>query len=118
MDITAVERLLEAELAGLELELTDIGYIHSFAGGSVGAPPGLAPEPEDLNEMGDFDTAQETNKGLSTGIVQQYNDVTLALERVRNGTYGLCVTCGKHIERPRLAAYLSAKTCMHCMQES
>jgi DnaK suppressor protein len=37
-----------------------------------------------------------------------------ALDRVRNGTFGVCKKCGKLIPRPRLEAVPTAKMCIEC----
>lgn len=37
-----------------------------------------------------------------------------ALDRVRNGTYGICKGCGKLIPRARLEAVPTAKMCIDC----
>jgi hypothetical protein len=111
----SIQELLEREHARIELELTDIGYLHVHDGtGFVGAPLDIHPEPGDLNEMGDFDSAQETNKAVAVELVSQMKSIERALERLAQGTYGVCNTCGRHIEKERLAAYLSAETCMGC----
>jgi DnaK suppressor protein len=37
-----------------------------------------------------------------------------ALDRVRNGTFGICKKCGKLIPKPRLEAVPTAKMCIEC----
>jgi RNA polymerase-binding protein DksA len=37
-----------------------------------------------------------------------------ALDRVRNGTFGVCKKCGKIIPKPRLEAVPTAKMCIDC----
>lgn len=37
-----------------------------------------------------------------------------ALDRVRNGTFGICKKCGKIIPKPRLEAVPTAKMCIEC----
>lgn len=37
-----------------------------------------------------------------------------ALDRVRNGTFGVCKKCGKLIPKPRLEAVPTAKMCIEC----
>lgn len=111
----AIEALLHREIAKVELELTDIGYLHTHDGnGFVGAPRDIIPEPGDLNEMGDFDGAQETNKAVAIELVSQMKSLERALERLSQGTFGTCTACGKEIEKERLAAYLGADTCIAC----
>jgi len=37
-----------------------------------------------------------------------------ALERIENGTYGICVSCGKEIPRARLEAVPHTQKCVPC----
>jgi RNA polymerase-binding transcription factor DksA len=41
-------------------------------------------------------------------------DIVLALERIENGVYGLCVRCGNEISEDRLIALPYAGTCIDC----
>ena len=49
--------------------------------------------------------------------LQEMQDVEAALERVRNGVYGVCVGCNSPIARERLEAYPTAKRCLRCQNE-
>jgi len=40
--------------------------------------------------------------------------ISLALEKIKNGTYGICEKCKKEILLERLKAYPAAKTCLEC----
>lgn len=44
--------------------------------------------------------------------------VTMALDRIADGTYGLCVGCGEEIPRGRLEALPEAERCLGCAQEA
>jgi DnaK suppressor protein len=46
----------------------------------------------------------------------ELRDVAEALERIRQGTYGLCVDNRAEIPRERLEAYPTAKRCLQCQQ--
>jgi RNA polymerase-binding transcription factor len=46
--------------------------------------------------------------------LQEMQDVEAALERIRNGVYGVCIACGAPIVRERLEAYPTAKRCLRC----
>ncbi|HWQ34171.1 MAG TPA: TraR/DksA C4-type zinc finger protein [Blastocatellia bacterium] len=49
---------------------------------------------------------------LKSDRLQQIN---AALQRIDNGTYGICVRCGKQIDPKRLDAEPTAITCMQCL---
>ena len=49
--------------------------------------------------------------GLAAGLETRYNNIKKALDSINNGTYGVCLLCGKKIELDRLNANPAAKTC-------
>ena len=44
----------------------------------------------------------------------QLEEIDAAVERLRDGTYGVCDTCGESIARARLAAQPAARRCIAC----
>ncbi len=73
----------------------------------------------DIDEGGmtgeDEDAIQTTTYEKRIGIVAQletrYNNIKKALQRIEDGTYGVCLISGKKIELDRLNANPAAKTC-------
>jgi RNA polymerase-binding transcription factor DksA len=82
-------------------------------------------------EKGDYETAFDnvgSDREDNTTEVEEYTenlpveitlekklqDVISALERMENGTYGICENCQKEIDIERLRANPSAKTCIKC----
>ena len=57
------------------------------------------------------------NLALEENLEGQLTEVSGALARLDDGTYGTCVTCGADIEQGRLHAYPSAKECMVCLKK-
>jgi RNA polymerase-binding transcription factor DksA len=47
-------------------------------------------------------------------LVQEVNDIEIALLRIAHGTYGVCMDCGNGIAYHRLVAYPTAKRCQPC----
>jgi len=45
---------------------------------------------------------------------RELKDISDALKKLENGTYGLCENCGKPIDEKRLEASLSARTHTKC----
>lgn len=41
-----------------------------------------------------------------------------ALEKIENGTYGICEQCGKEIQAERLKAFPAASYCMKCQGDN
>jgi DnaK suppressor protein len=58
-------------------------------------------------------------KDVQNEIVDMKSDrlegVLAALQRIDDGTYGICIRCGKPIDPRRLDAEPSAMTCMDCL---
>lgn len=44
----------------------------------------------------------------------RHAQITDALERIEQGTYGLCATCGRPIPYGRLLVFAEARTCAGC----
>ncbi len=95
--------LLRTEQAGLQAELTEIG----FAGDGSG-----------LNYDSNFaDSSQVTaERGeaerLALELRDSLDEVDAALRRLADGTYGNCEVCGKPIGAPRLEAMPAARLCI------
>jgi RNA polymerase-binding transcription factor DksA len=63
----------------------------------------------DDNEVADKLEEYETNKGVMDKLQKQLSEVDAALERIENGTYGICENTHKPIDRDRLEANPSAR---------
>lgn len=71
------------------------------------------------NHMADDATEafeQAKDLALRQHTEQLLAQVTDALDRFRQGTYGLCEHCGAEIDPARLEALPYARTCLHCQQ--
>lgn len=62
------------------------------------------------------DEASELEKRLmlEKRLSESLNDVEHAIQKYEAGTYGLCDSCGKPIERARLEAMPHASLCLSC----
>lgn len=54
------------------------------------------------------------NLALEDNLEGQIREINEALEKIENGTFGLCQKCQKEIGLDRLEAYPAAKECMDC----
>lgn len=65
-------------------------------------------------------SSEHYNQQIATDLLQNERDmlaeVVAALERIQDGTYGTCQSCGKNISRERLNAVPYARHCFHCAQ--
>lgn len=111
---------LETEIITLKEEMQKIARINPDSekedweakGGNEGV--GQA----DPNERADAQEEYELNNTLLKDLEVRYNNVKEALERIENGTYGVCTVDGEPIELERLEANPAATTCKaHIDQE-
>lgn len=121
LDSTISKQALTEELARVTAELQTLG-VHNKNNPKdwVATPPpeegGLAPDPNDA-----ADRVEEWDEHAATlaELERQYNDVTRALAKIEDGTYGICEIGDKAIEPDRLGANPAARTCKaHIDEES
>jgi DnaK suppressor protein len=88
------------------------GMLQTLRGEEQGDQPQdpVAADPEDFGEMGQDITNQETNLALSAHDQRLLARVEHALERMKDGTYGLSEVSGKPIPLERLQALPWATT--------
>jgi len=74
------------------------------------------PNREDGDKDDEADEVQEYDNmlALEHSLELKLKDVKSALEKIENGTYGVCENCGKEITEERLLACPEAKTCLNC----
>ena len=48
---------------------------------------------------------------------QRLEDIDLALNKLKEGTFGVCENCGKKIAKPRLLVHPYARYCVHCKNQ-
>jgi DnaK suppressor protein len=74
------------------------------------------PNREDGDKEEEADELEEYNNLLPVeySLELKLKDINLALQKMKNGTYGICENCKKEIEEKRLLACPEAKTCLSC----
>lgn len=109
-DIEYFKNKLLAEKTTIESELSGIGRRDPGSpGGWEATSGGMEVDVADENEVADKLEELEENAGISTKLEDQLKEVNVALQKIVDGTYGNCETCGKPIERDRLEANPSAR---------
>lgn len=81
---------------------------------------------EDISELSSYDNhpadmgsevyEQEKNYALTEHNNQHLKDIEDSLEKLENGGYGICESCGKDIGFERLNAHPTAKLCIGCQE--
>ena len=59
----------------------------------------------------------ETSLNIASGESQRLMDIADALQRIKNGTYGICEGSGKPIPKKRLEAFPAARYCVEYQEE-
>jgi len=112
-DLEFFRKKLEKEKAVLETDLEGIGHKDpKIAGGWETGPSKMETDNADENEVADKLEDYEENISILGQLETQLTHITLALDKIKNGSYGNCEICGEPIERERLSANPSAQTCM------
>ena len=70
-----------------------------------------------LADQGSDEFEYETQLLLSAGQRATLREIDEALQRIENGTYGICEKTGKPIAKPRLRAMPTARLCIEAQEE-
>jgi DnaK suppressor protein len=98
-------RVLEAELGSLRTQIAKL-------------EDALDEKPDyGLGEGDPAITQWEMNYALLERLRARTERVKQALSRAENGTYGVCVRCGREIHPDRLAVLPDARLCIECARE-
>ena len=78
-------------------------------------------EPEDSSgrDVGDqasSSTMNDLKRSLQDTEFQEYNRIVQALEKIKDGSYGICVDCEGLILEKRLKFYPNAERCLSCQE--
>jgi RNA polymerase-binding transcription factor DksA len=110
--LEAMKDRLEKEKLELEDTLAKHGQKDSTGAWQADAVDDFETDPADENEVADKMEELSTNIPIVEELEEQYNDVILALEKIKNGNYGLCESGGEPISPDRLNANPAARTCV------
>jgi RNA polymerase-binding protein DksA len=110
--LNAIRARLTEELEGLreqqaELEEDSFDSTQSDMTGEVGMD-------EDFADAGTATFDRERDLSIRNNISDLIDQVTRALQKIDEGTYGTCEHCGRPINEARLQALPHALLCMDC----
>lgn len=108
---------LMTEKSLLENELNQLGV--KDQAGNWSAVPGAHNDGATGDEADEADFIEnfDSKTGRIDLLVKKYEQILGALDRIENGTYGICIKSGKPIEEDRLEANPSAETCKAMMNK-
>lgn len=61
-------------------------------------------------------TMETLRSSLQDTELAEYNRIVLALDKIKQGTYGICIDCGLEIAPKRLNSYPNAARCLGCQE--
>ncbi|TXH76573.1 TraR/DksA C4-type zinc finger protein [Thiobacillus sp.] len=74
-------------------------------------------EPGDSGDESLANALADFNLTILDRHIDGMRDIEAALQRIRNGEYGICTDCGDAVTFPRLMAYPTAKRCIVCQEQ-
>lgn len=112
MDDRAQEQFKEWLLREKDRLITEISYVESTMQLPQSEWGGESQYENHLADLGTSTFARESDLSLARNSRDMLERINGALARIENGTYGLCVVCGRPIERERLEALPYVDLCM------
>jgi DnaK suppressor protein len=61
-------------------------------------------------------TMENLRNSLQDTELWEYKRILQALEKINDGTYGICIDCGTEISEKRLSSYPNAARCLACQE--
>jgi DnaK suppressor protein len=110
-ELTGVRKRLEEELGQLQRQANEIEE-GSFRGSQSEVAGDLAGMDEEYADAGTATFERERDLSLSNNIRDLSEKIERAIERIDDGTYGLCERCGRPIEKARIKALPYATLCL------
>ena len=90
----------------LEQELTRL-YQEKFSDDQV----------QDPGDQALSSTMESLRSTMQDTRLDEYRRLNRALEKIDDGTYGICVECDSHISEKRLKSFPNAGRCLVCQEE-
>jgi DnaK suppressor protein len=95
-------RLLKGDLAGLEEET------RTESSGRESSAPGHTAE------LASDESERELSYGRMASQTEELQEISAALDRIKDGSFGKCETCEGSIPKERLRAIAYARLCVAC----
>lgn len=113
------EKLTQALIKKLEKRLSeDIVVIKEQIGKLKERDPFSDPDRLSDNAAIDTDAREQIGHDTIEAEIKELNrrlkDITLALQKIKKGIYGICERCGKQIPIARLKLMSEARRCIEC----
>lgn len=119
IDTSVHKEKIETQLKNIITELETIGTYDALNDDWKAIPEQEASSSPDADLNTNADVVEEWNERRATlsDLEIEYRDLKRALNKIANGTYGVCEISGQAIEEKRLAAKPDARTCIAHMND-
>lgn len=118
--VQEMQRRLEAEQQELQKELDTVSTTDNanhVPGNRAPKFPNYGDDALGENTESPAEVAQYMENVNATGMLEEkFADVEAALQRITEGTYGICTKCENPIAEERLSANAAASECIDCAQ--
>lgn len=104
-NLESIKKKLLSRKKELESELLNI-YKENVTEGSV----------QDLADQALASSLEDIKISLHNTSLEEYNMVIKTLKMIENGSYGICVSCGKKISEKRLLLFPNSTRCLICQE--
>ena len=104
-NLKKIEADLLARKLELEQKLTEMSK-EQFSDGQV----------QDPGDQALTATMESLRMSLQDAEVVEYRGITKALERIKEGSYGICSDCGNPISEKRLQSFPGTMRCLACQE--
>ena len=74
-------------------------------------------DPKDLADIASDDIDRKIIEALGSQVLKNLKQIDSALNRIKQGSYGFCIKCGRQIPHARLEALPYALMCIECKSE-
>lgn len=113
MDTTVHKAALETEKAEIINALSELGVQNpNNPNDWITTPAAPVTNESDPNDFGDRSEAWQERRGTLSALETRLHNITHALTKIGNGSYGVCEVCDEKIETARLEANPAARTCV------
>ena len=113
MTTTLMQPLAQARLTAMREQLLD--RIEQQRGGKISrADAAYAHFDHVQDDPGQLNTERANEFAINENETEKLQDIELALQRIADQSYGLCINCGERIHDKRLEAAPLALRCLPC----
>ena len=117
-----VEKLTKDELDQLETMLVErrrllLNDFRALEEDEAGNASQLSSVSTHLGDLGSDRASSDVNLECQASTSSEIRDIDEALERIRDGSFGLCENCDQPIAKARLEAIPYARLCLPCKTE-